>query len=216
MLNGLPAAAVDLLMKGCATQHAQRDQLLFREGEAADEYLFVVEGEVEVLRHTQDGDERVFQIFDSGRLVAETAMFMTHGRYPMCARARSDAVVLYLRRSSLHEACRAYPELALRMLQRLSDRIYERVNDIEWLSDSTAAERLAVYMLDLQRRMGDPIRLPLTQRQLAAHLGVRAETLSRLLSDWSAQGRVVGARREWALHDQAFLHALAQGARREF
>lgn len=221
LFRGVPADIGAMLLRGSATLHVQARETLFREGEEAGEYLFVQRGSIEVLRHTQEGQERVFQIFEARRLLAETAMFMTHGRYPMCARARTDAVVLCLKREGLHAACRAYPELALRMLQRLSDRVYERVNDIEWFSDSTAAQRLAAYLLELRARSagarpGAPLQLPLTQRQLAAHLGVRAETLSRLLADWSSQGVVKGQRRDWEVCDEAFLQGLAQSAQRDF
>jgi CRP-like cAMP-binding protein len=221
LFRGVPADIGALLLRDSATLHVQAREVLFREGEEADEYFYVQRGSVEVLRQTQDGQERVFQIFEARRVLAETAMFMTHGRYPMCARARGDAVVVCLKRAGLHAACRTYPELALRMLQRLSDRVYERVNDVEWFSDSTAAQRLAAYLLALSTRSRDstveaPLRLPLTQRQLAAHLGVRAETLSRLFAEWSARGVVKGQRRDWELCDEGFLHRLAESARRDF
>lgn len=221
LFRGVPVDVGTLLLRDSAVLHVQAREILFREGDQADEYVFVQRGSVEVLRHTQDGQERVFQIFEARRLLAETAMFMTHGRYPMCARARTDAVVLCLKREGLLAACRVYPDLALRLLQRLSDRVYERVNDIEWFSDSTAAQRLAAYLLGLRARqpgslVDAPLRLPFTQRQLAAHLGVRAETLSRLLADWSAQGIVKGQRRDWEVCREAFLLELVQSARRDF
>ena len=83
------------------------------------------------------------------------------------------------------------------------------------ISDSTAAQRLADYLLRQADAAGS-IRLPLTQRQLALHLGVRAETLSRLLADWVEQGMLAGARREWAIRNPEVLEALAQelGVRR--
>lgn len=216
LFRGVPAEAASLLLRDAATLHAQAHEMLFEEGAPAVEYLYVQKGKVEVLRHTHDGQERVFHIFEAGQLLAETAMFMSHGRYPMCARAHGDVVVLFLKRAGLLAACQAWPELSMRLLQRLSDRVYQRVNEVEWFSDSTAAQRLAAYLLSLRARMGDRVRLPLTQRQLAAHLGIRAETLSRLLADWAAQSRVVGARREWELRDLAFFEELSQAARRGF
>src|SRR5690606_24540675 len=151
-----------------------------------------------------------------GRLRAATAMSLPHGRYPMPARAHGDAIVLCLKRTGLQAACRIWPDLAMRLLARLSDRVYQRVNEVEWFSDSTAAQRLADYLLRLRPGEDSTVRLPLTQRQLAAHLGVRAETLSRLLADWVTQGRIAGARRDWILLDPAFLDDLAQPVRRRF
>lgn len=221
LFRGVPAHVWALLLRDSATLHVQAREILFREGDVADEYLFVQRGSIEVLRHTHDGQERVFQIFEARRMLAETAMFMTHERYPMCARARTDAVVLCLKREGLLAACQTHPELALRMLRRLSDRVYERVNDLERFSGSTVAQRLAAYLLELCARTsgtrpGAPLRLPLTQRQLATHLGVRAETLSRLLADWSVQGVVKGQRRDWEVCDKVFLQGLVRSAQRNF
>lgn len=216
LFNGLPPEAAELLLRDSAALHVEVDDVLFREGEEAVEYLYVCSGHIEVLRHAQVGNERVFHIFKSGQLLAESAMFMSHGRYPMCARARSDAVVHCLKRSGLLAACRVWPELAVRLLARLSDRVYERINEVEWFSDSTAAQRLADYLLRLPSNDGQEVRLPLTQRQLAVNLGVRAETLSRLLAEWVAQGYISGSRRNWTLQDASYLETLARPSRRSF
>ena len=216
LFQGMPADMQPALLRDAAVLHVQDGRTLFREGVEAVEYLYIFSGSVEVLRRTQDGQERVFSIFHAGQMLAETAMFMTHGRYPMEARSRGDAVVLCLKRAGLQEAVRAWPELAMRLLNRLSDRVYQRVNEVEWYSDSTAAQRLADYLLRLPSDHAGTVRLPLTQRQLALHLGVRPETLSRLLADWVAQGHLSGARRDWAVLNPVFLEELARHARRSF
>jgi len=58
--------------------------------------------------------------------------------------------------------------------------------------------------------------LPLSQRQLATQLGIRAETLNRLLNDWQAQGYISGKSRQWTLHDPSYLAGLAATAQRPF
>ncbi|MBV2180981.1 MAG: Crp/Fnr family transcriptional regulator [Castellaniella sp.] len=216
LFQGASPAAVNLLLRDAASLHVESGDFLFHEGDEALEYLYVRSGEIEVLRHAREGQERMFHRFVAGELLAETAMFMSHGRYPMDARAHTDAVVLCLKRDGLLAACAAWPELSLRLLTRLSDRVYQRVNEVEWLSDSTAAQRLADYLLGLSAGPDHQVQLPLTQRQLAAQLGIRAETLSRLLADWVAQGHIAGGRRDWVLLDPAFLEGLARPARRDF
>jgi CRP-like cAMP-binding protein len=215
LFGDVPQDVAAILLRDAATLHIQDGETLFHEGAEAIEYLYVLSGGVEVLRHTHDLQDRVFHIFQAGQLLAETAMFMSHGRYPMQARARGDAVVLCLKRQGLLEACRVWPELAMRLLTRLSDRVYHRINEVEWFSDSTAAQRLADYLLR-QPVVQGAIRLPLTQRQLALHLGVRAETLSRLLADWVDQGVLAGARRDWIVRNTEFLEALTRSVRRSF
>ena len=215
LFAGAPPEVAALLLRDAAILHKPDGGVLFREGAQAIEYLYVLAGGVEVLRHTRDQQDRVFHIFTPGQMLAESAMFMSHGRYPMQARARGDSVVLCLKRQGLLDACRFWPDLSLRMLTRLSDRVYHRVNEVEWFSDSTAGQRLADYLLRHEDLQG-AIHLLLTQRQLALHLGVRAETLSRLLADWVDQGAITGSRRHWVIQKPEFLSELARSARRNF
>ncbi|CUJ02332.1 Crp/Fnr family transcriptional regulator [Achromobacter xylosoxidans] len=168
------------------------------------------------MRYGYNGDERVFRVFEPGTLMAHAAMFMPHGRYPMQARARTAFQGWRLCRRRLHEACRQWPDLALALLAGLSKNLYDQVNRVDWMTSSSAPERLANYLMGLRERQGDTVTLPLNQRQLAAHLGIRAETLSRLLNDWQTQGHVSGKRREWILHTPAYLEKLATTAKRPF
>lgn len=210
-----PEVAADLL-RGASPLRAEAGQVLFGEGDEAFHYLLIESGQAEVMRYGYNGDERVFRVFEPGQLMAEAAMFMPHGRYPMQARARSALLGWRLSRRQLHDACRRWPDLALGLLAALSKSLYDQVNKVDWMTSSSAPERLANYLMDLHARQGDTVTLPLNQRQLAAHLGIRAETLSRLLNEWQTLGYINGKRREWAVQDPTHLARLATTARRPF
>ena len=216
LFRELDAEVLRLLAAHATAHYCEPGELLFREGDEAKAYLLVESGDVEVFRYCHNGEERVFQVFEAGCMVAEAAMFMPHGRYPMCARSRSATRLYRLRRESLLAACRARPELAMHMLAALSHALYMQVNKVDWFTSSSASERLANYLLNLKPYDGNTVQLPLSQRQLASHLGVRAETLSRLLTDWQARGYVAGKRNAWELLDEAYLRKLASPAQRSF
>lgn len=215
VLGDLPAKVRAQLSLG-AQRLAYRDgTCLFREGDSAQHWWLVECGSVEVLRYGWEGSERVFGRFSAGRSVAEAAMFMDHGRYPMTARVSGATVVWRMDRSALRQSCLDLPELALHLLADFSRRLYDAVNEIEWLTSSSAPQRLAAYLVHLPAQAGR-IELPDSQRLLAARLGIRAETLSRLLADWQARRWIRGERRHWALLDSAALSALASGHKRAF
>lgn len=221
LLAGLPDSPtlLDTLLHDASLIEAAPGEILFYEGSEASHYLLVESGGVEVMRYSIEGEERVFHHLTRGQLVAEVAVFMAHGRYPMTARAQQDTRIVRLPCSGLRQACAHSPDLAMRLLENFSMRIYRRVNEIEWLVASTAAQRLAAYLLDLRNHQpsAKPIlRLPLNQRQLASRLGMRAETLSRLLADWAEQGHVRGGRGAWELCNLGHLQALASPAERAF
>lgn len=217
LFAALPPALVGALARHAELEQAGAGALLFHEGAPARHCLLVAHGEIELLRYSVDGDERVFKAFGAGQLVAEFAMFMPHGRYPMHARARGDVTAYRLPRAALRQACEADPMLAMRMLESLSERLYRSVNEVEWLTASSAPQRLAAYLLEQQQGQGgEGVELPLSQRQLAGRLGMRAETLSRLFSEWSQRAYISGRQRKWQLANLAFLRGLASGSVRSF
>lgn len=221
LFQNLPhtAGLLDVLLQQVTSHHARAGDPLFHEGDEATHFLLVESGCVEVMRYSADGEERVIQQFCPGQLVAEVATFMTHGRYPMSARAKGDTQFLSIPCQCLRQACERYPQLAMALLENISMRLYRNINELEWLTASTAAQRLAAYLLDLRARQAPDektIRLPISQRQLACRLGVRAETLSRLLSEWSDSGYVRGGRGAWELCDIDVLQMLAGRVRRPF
>lgn len=144
-------------------------------------------------------------------------MFMQHGRYPMSSRAGSGSVGIWrLSGISLRATCEAHPPLATRMLQRFSQRLYHRVNEVEWLTSSTAQQRLAAYFVALRKQQGDELNFPQSQRHVAAQLGIRPETLNRLLADWQQRGWIAGSRRKWSLSEPEPLVRMAEGRVRPF
>jgi len=217
LLTGLPRDVLaDLAGNAVLCRHAG-GETLFYEGDEARHCLLVAQGAVEVLRYDAAGDERMLHCFLAGELVAEAAMFMPHGLYPMTARTQGDTGVWRILRRALRGACERHPALALRLLESLSLRLYQQVNQVDWLTSSSAPQRLAAYLVaQADRQGGADIQLPTSQRHLAAHLGVRAETLNRMLAEWQGKGWISGGRRQWRLQDIAPLRALAAPSTRSF
>lgn len=217
LVRGLDAAIVEALADGALPRRVKAGTMLFHDGDAAHHWLLIADGEVEMVRFTFDGTERVFHVFGPGQTVAEAAMFMPHRRYPMNARARTGATVWRFSGAALRQACERHAPLAMRLLETFGQRLYQRTNQVDWLATSSPPERLAAWLMARFDRIdGDAIELPMTQRQLAAHLGVRPETLSRLFARWRDEGRVAGAGRRWQVLDADALRALASGSMRPF
>ncbi|QLF93220.1 Crp/Fnr family transcriptional regulator [Pseudomonas sp. ABC1] len=216
LFESMPEPVRTALLADAVLKHSAAGVFLFREGEPAHHYLLIESGQVEVLRFNMDGDERVFSQFGRGQLVADAAMFMPHGRYPMNARTTQETRYWRLSQQALLDACERFPQLSLRLLQSLSHRLYRRINEVEWMTSSSAAQRLAAYLLLQYQQQGAAIELPLSQRQLAANLGIRAESLSRLFSDWQQHGYVKGRQRHWQLLELQHITQLADGAQRSF
>ena len=216
LFQDLPAAVLQAMCLQADLHSFHAGEVVFHEGDAARHWFLVVQGHVEVVRFGCDGDERVFHRFGPGQCVAEAAMFMAHGRYPMQARSVGTTAAWRLCRCALQRACETHSALGLCLLQDLSRRLYHYINEVEWLTVSSAPQRLAACLLRLSADQGTRLELPGTQRQVAAHLGIRAETLSRLLSQWQSRRWVQGERRHWTVLNPAALESLTGALARAF
>ncbi|HQY38404.1 MAG TPA: Crp/Fnr family transcriptional regulator [Giesbergeria sp.] len=216
LFQDLPAAVLQAMCQQADLHSFHPGEVVFHEGDAARHWFLVVQGHVEVVRFGCDGDERVFHRFGPGQCVAEAAMFMAHGRYPMQARSVGTTAAWRLCRCALQRACETHSALGLCLLQDLSRRLYHYINEVEWLTVSSAPQRLAACLLRLSADQGTRLELPGTQRQVAAHLGIRAETLSRLLSQWQSRRWVQGERRHWTVLNPAALENLTGALARAF
>lgn len=217
LFEGLPAEVLLKLSENAWPYTIVAGEHAFHEGDDATHYLLVISGQLEMVRFSQDGEEHVFQSFGPGAIVADAAMFMPHGRYPMSSRAAGGSATYWrLSGTSLRAACEAYPMMAMRMLRSFSQRIYHRVNEVEWLTSSTAQQRLAAYLVNLKETQGHELTFPQSQRRLASQLGIRPETLNRLLAEWNSRGWISGGRRTWQLCNAEPLARMAEGKVRPF
>jgi CRP-like cAMP-binding protein len=191
-------ALLPLLAQGGCKSLA-KGEMLFHEQDVLSSWYLLLEGELESLRHGRDGEERIFCQIAAPELVAEVLMFIPGGQCPVSMRARTPCRLFQMRRQDLRQLCEREAQVTLRLLERASQRLSRRIDELEVLARASAPQRLAGYLLKLKAQQGEQIELPLNQRQLAATLGIRAETLNRLLSDWLQQGILQGSRRCWAV-----------------
>lgn len=192
-------------------------ELINREGEWVKACPLIISGQIDVFRHTWSGEEKVFGMFTTGELVAIAAIFMPHNRFPMSLRARTDGEALLLDKSAILQLCHASPAIMAQLLSRFSLKLYENINHIDWLTSSSAEQRLAAYLLDLKRcQQSDCVILPLSRGQLATKLGVRYETLSRLFSGWRQKAFIGIDKDAVRITNESYLAELATPSQRPF
>ncbi|WP_275626812.1 Crp/Fnr family transcriptional regulator [Pseudomonas sp. 273] len=210
LLGAQPEALRESLLADASLCALEEGAAVFNQGQPALFWYVVLEGRIDTLRYGMDGEERVIQHVGRGQLLAPVVMFMPQRQYPVGTRAAMPSLLCRLHRENLRRACLEHPPLALDMLDIAGQALSSRIDDVDSLAGFNAPQRLATYLLRLPRRAGQNIELPLSQRQLAAKLGVRAETLNRLLAEWQRQGVLEGKRRQWRIAEIEALEAQAR------
>lgn len=186
-----PEADAALRLIG-ATAHLARDREVFGEGEPADQVFKVVSGAVRGFRVLADGRRQICDFYLPGDIfgldLGET--------YRIAAEALCDTVLIVARRSLLGEgrdpaAARALFNLAMEQLRRGQELALT-------LGRRSARERMGCFLLDLESRLGESacLDLPMSRQDIADHLGLTIETVSRTLTQMQNAGlvRISGAR----------------------
>lgn len=210
--RGLPADLIETLAGAARRVSLRAGEVIFRAGEPARAFYLVVAGAVKVYRLSPDGREQVLHHLGPGRSFAEAAV-LSMPSFPAHAVAiESGTELVEIAAGPFRALFADDPRLAAAMVSSLSMWLAGLADRVEELSVTSAVARLAHYLLRLPTRTLEGvlvIELPMAKKELAAHLAITPETLSRVLRRWQDAGvaRSVGRRLE--VLDERLLVAIA-------
>lgn len=202
---------VEAIAAGSKRLSCKAGQTIFSEGEAVRAFYLVCRGAVKVYRLSSDGREQVLHHLGEGRTFAEAAV-LSMSRYPAHAVAVEASELVEIGAARFLELFRGDPRVAAAMVSSLSMWLISLTERVEELSVASAAARLAHYLLRLPSKVEDKLvvlELPLAKKELAAHLAITPETLSRLLRRWQDAGLVRSNGRRLEVLDERLLVAVA-------
>lgn len=176
-------------------------ELIFSEGEPCNGLHIIARGKVRIFKTSVNGREQVLALNGPGESVAELPVF-DGGPFPASAIAVDDTEIVFISRRDFQAYCMEHPEVALKVLSVVGERLRRLVGIIEELSFTTIRERLISVLVKLAQSEGRKTAsgieflLPGTHQELANQLGTVRELISRNLMRLQAEGLVeVEARR---------------------
>jgi CRP/FNR family transcriptional regulator len=161
---------------------------------------FVVSGVVKVFKTSADGKEQILYLVRPGESFNDIPVF--DGGTNLTSAEAMGTVVLYgIEKSSLENAIRDYPQIALNIIRVLSQRGEHLVSLVEDLSFRNVTGRLARILLEYA---GDG-RQRLTQQEMAALAGTAREMIGRSLKILEEEGTIRLDRHRVVITDKARL-----------
>lgn len=158
-------------------------QLLFGQSDPVNAFYWVGEGLIRLFRSSPQGDEKVIELIAPGRFFAEAALFMG-GRFPVNAAAQINSRLVAIDGPSFKAWLAQDASRCFKLLAGMSARLHKLVNEIDSLTLMKGTDRLLQYLLD----HSDPddegkmvVELEAPKQVIASRIGVKPETLSRLL-----------------------------------
>ena len=218
-LRGLPEALLLELASRVASRTLEAGDVVFRAGETATSFTFVVSGLVKVVRSLPDGTSSIVGLFGPRDSVGDAAV-LGRSTYPASALVASDrATVLRVDATPVLDSMARDPSVAAAVNRALLDHTAALQAKIAVLTAGSAEQRVATLLLLLAERFGDEdesgstlIPLALSRPELASLVGTTPETVIRTLTRFKKAGWVVTEAEGLAIHAPEKLREITRGA----
>ncbi|WP_109127459.1 helix-turn-helix domain-containing protein [Dyella sp. C11] len=163
--------------------------LVVERGERLLDMLMVRKGSAKSCIGARDGREQVTCFHFAGELIGLDAIY--EGSHPGEIVAMEDSEFCRLSFNQLMELAKRTPSIQSQLL-RLMSRQLNRASQLT--GDLSADERVALFLLDIKARLADTsregrtIHLVMSRTDMANHLRLAAETISRVLTRFRRHG----------------------------
>jgi CRP/FNR family nitrogen fixation transcriptional regulator len=161
---------------------------LFAEGEAADYFYKVVDGTVRTYKLLSDGRRQIDAFHFAGDIFGIEA----GAEHRFSAEAVGAVTVVGYRRSALDRLTHDYPAFGEQVMSSMIQRLERAQEHMLLLGRKTAEEKIATFLLALAERLhkDDHLELPMLRADIADHLGLTIETVSRTLAEFARNGLI--------------------------
>ncbi|HVM44047.1 MAG TPA: Crp/Fnr family transcriptional regulator [Gemmatimonadales bacterium] len=189
-----------------------KNSVILFEDDPGDSLYIVSSGQVKVVLIGEDGREVILSVLGDGDFFGEMALIDDEPRSAHVI-AMKDSQLLVLRRDDFQSQVAMHPQIALKLLRVLVQRLRRADEKIGGLVLLDVNGRVARLLLDLADESGGPkITRRLTHHTIAQMIGSSRETVSRAMRELVDRGLIETTRREIAIKDRDGLVALT-GAR---
>lgn len=150
--------------------------------------LVLNRGSAKIVRTSKDGREQILRTLKVGDYIGEMSVFNDQPSASDVI-ATEDSSFCMLDQAHLRELLASKPKLAFRLLADLSARLERVETYAESLGLTPASERLYTFFVE-QAAGRKSFVLSDPKKDLAAHLGITPETLSRTLNKLESEKRI--------------------------
>src|SRR5262245_29710593 len=126
--------------KKAYTVEIKEGEYVFREGELGTEMYIINEGKVEIINQGGD-EEQVLAVLEKGDFFGEMSVLEDLPR-AASARALTDVRLLQINGTTFDQLLRSNPEIAVRMMRKLSRRLREMDDLMKTLGNKSASREL--------------------------------------------------------------------------
>lgn len=164
----------------------KKGESIYLSGDTGERLYVINQGKVKIFRISEAGKEQIIRILYPGDFMGELSLF-AHSPVNSSAEALEPTAVCVIDGDKLNKIIKNVPSIAVKIIEELSKRLVNAENLIESLGLHDVEQRVADTLLRMSAGQ-DEIILSITKKDLAAHMGMSQETLSRKLTQFQDMG----------------------------
>jgi CRP/FNR family transcriptional regulator len=210
---GLLKSQVNSLLSQAEVCTHYHGESLFKTGEPAEFFGYVLSGVYKLAHHTVNGEEIIMYFGCKGEALAIMSVMEAETKFPFHALALGTARFLKIPRTTFLQTWLQNPKVLHRFQSELQRRIFRSYDEkcIQRLPLSQRIAHLLLYLSEFKSDCQRVIEIPLTRREIANYVGATPESVIRKMSSWSQRGWIATTEQQitllnrWELEQLAYL-----------
>lgn len=158
--------------------------------------LFIINrGKVKVIRPNSEGKEQILYVLTVGDFFGEQALFGQMSK-DIIVEALENSGICTISKAQFQTLLQQKPQIALKMIEVMSNRLSKMEELVESLGINSVDKRVFDLIEEFSLKFGRKteqgilIQLPLSREEMANHLGITRETISRKLAKYQDEGKI--------------------------
>ncbi len=208
LFQDLSDSALIELSRHCRWQELPAGETLFQQGDPGDTLYLLTEGQIQVVRHYDSGEDVVLGTYGPFYVVGELSGIVDQPRTGSTV-AVSDCTLITLSRQALMDICAQSPEIAMQLLQHIAQRLYRVTLQVREHALGNVAARVASLLLLMSGGEGGVLPGSVRVNRIARATAAHADVVDRLLAKWQQAGYILLDGRQMSIVDLEAIRDIA-------
>jgi CRP-like cAMP-binding protein len=168
-----------------------KNVVIYFQNEKCTRFDIILKGTILVQDIDSRGNVLTISDFNVGDVLGGNLLFSHKNFYPMTVMAKTDAIILHIKKDLIIKLCQINEVFLNNFLQSISDKTLILTDKIKSLSMKTIRQCIIDFLMyESFSQSSNTIRLQYTKKELAEKFGIQRPSLSRELNKMRKDGLI--------------------------